>query len=74
MFFLIAHTLTGQKYSMWPKVLQHVKKSLYNQTKPYFFFFFIVKSFLDRFEQILHQNIQNCLYFDCLFAHYVYIQ
>ena len=33
----------------------------------------IVKSFLDKFEQILHQNIQNCLYFDCLFAHYVYI-
>jgi hypothetical protein len=24
-------------YSMWPKVLQHVKKSLYNQPKPYFF-------------------------------------
>jgi hypothetical protein len=23
--------------SMWPKVLQHVKKSLYNQPKPYFF-------------------------------------
>jgi hypothetical protein len=20
-----------------------------------------------------HQNIQNCLYFDCLFAHYVYM-
>ena len=25
-------------YSMWPKVLPHViKKSLYNQPKPYFF-------------------------------------
>ena len=24
-------------YSMWPKVLQHVKKSLYNRPKPYFF-------------------------------------
>ena len=23
-------------YSMWPKVLPHVKKSLYNQPKPYF--------------------------------------
>ena len=23
--------------------------------------------------QISHQNIQNCLYFDCLFAHYVYM-
>jgi hypothetical protein len=21
--------------------------------------------------QILHQNIQNCQYFDCLFTHYV---
>ena len=26
-----------QLYSMWPKVLQHIKKSLYNQPKPYFF-------------------------------------
>jgi hypothetical protein len=26
-----------QLYSMWPKVLPHVKKSLYNQPKPYFF-------------------------------------
>jgi hypothetical protein len=25
------------KYSIWPKVLQHVKISLYNQPKPYFF-------------------------------------
>ena len=24
-------------YSMWPKVLAHVKKILYNQPKPYFF-------------------------------------
>ena len=24
-------------HCMWPKVLQHVKKSLYNQPKPYFF-------------------------------------
>jgi hypothetical protein len=26
---------------VWPKVLQHVKKSLYNQPKPYFFHFWI---------------------------------
>jgi hypothetical protein len=24
-------------YSIWPKILLHVKKSLYNQPKPYFF-------------------------------------
>ena len=24
-------------YSMWPKVLQHITESLYNQPKPYFF-------------------------------------
>ena len=47
------------------------KKSLYNQPKPYFFQKIIVKSFLDRFLQMLHQNIRNCLYFDWLFTHYV---
>ena len=31
-------------YSMWPKVLQHVKKSLYNQPKPYFFKKFLLWS------------------------------
>ena len=54
------------------KVLGNVKKkSPYNQPKPYFFQKIIVKSFLDRFLPILHQNIRNCLYFDCLFTHYV---
>jgi hypothetical protein len=38
--------------------------SLTNQPKPYFFQKIIVKSFLDRFLQMLHQNIRNCLYFD----------
>ena len=33
----------------------------------------IVKSFLDKFWHILHQDIRNCLYFVCLFAHYVYM-
>ena len=32
------------------------KKSLYNQPKPYFFQKIIVKSFLDRFLQMLHQK------------------
>jgi hypothetical protein len=57
-FFRQKHTLTKQK-------------TLYNQPKPFFYFFFIMKSFLDRFEQMLHQNIRNCQYFDCLFTHYV---
>ena len=30
-----------------------------------------MESFLDRFLQMLHQNIRNCLYFDWLFTHYV---
>ena len=60
-------------YSMWPKVLSHVKKIPIKSTKTIFFQKIIVKSFLDRFEQISHQNIQNCLYFDCLFADYVYM-
>jgi hypothetical protein len=49
------------------------KKSLYNQTKNFFFQNIIVKSFLDRIKQIAYQNIRNCLYFVCLFAHYVYM-
>jgi hypothetical protein len=59
-------------YSMWSKVLSHVKKIPIYSTKTIFFQKSIVKSFLDRFYQILHQNIQTCLYFYCLFSHYVY--
>ena len=33
LYLLFAHV----HYSMWPKVLQHVKKSLYNQPNTYFF-------------------------------------
>jgi len=40
-FFIISvgfSSITRKTYSMWPKVLAHVKKkSLYNQPKPYFF-------------------------------------
>jgi hypothetical protein len=41
--------ITIYQGNMWPKVLPHVKKSLYNQPKPYFFQKIIVKSFLDIF-------------------------
>ena len=34
---LMAIMFSNYIYSMWPKLLQHVKKSLYNQPKPYFF-------------------------------------
>jgi hypothetical protein len=34
---LMAIVFSNYIYSMWPKILQHVKKSLYNQPKPYFF-------------------------------------
>jgi hypothetical protein len=64
----------NHKDTVWhlSTVLGNVKKkSLYNQPKPYFFLKIIVKSFLDRFLQMLHQNIRNCLYFDWLFTHYV---
>ena len=64
----------NHKDTVWhlSTVLGNVKKkSQYNQPKPYFFQKIIVKSFLDRFLQILHQNIRNCLYFDWLFTHYV---
>ena len=43
------NNVTVESYSMWTKVLPHVKKkSLYNQPK-LFFQKIIVKSFLDRF-------------------------
>jgi hypothetical protein len=64
----------NHKDTVWhlSTVLGNVKKkSLYNQPKPYFFQKIIVKSFLDRFLQMLHQNFRNCLYFDWLFTHYV---
>ena len=64
----------NHKDTVWhlSTVLGNVKKkSLYNQPKPYFFQKNIVKSFLDRFLQILHQNIRNCLYIDWVFTHYV---
>jgi hypothetical protein len=38
-----------------------------------FIFLIIVKSFLDRIKQIVYQYIRHCLYFVCLFTHYVYI-
>ena len=40
--------LKTNMYSHLSKVLGNVKKSLYNQPKPYLFKKFIVKSFLDR--------------------------
>ena len=59
---------------MWPKVLAHVKKkSLYNQPKPYFFSKNYCEVISGKILTNLHQNIWNCLYFDCLFAHYVYM-
>jgi hypothetical protein len=54
----------ASNYSILPKVLQHVKKSLYNQPKPYFFKKLLWSHFWIDFNK--------CLYFDCLFAHYVY--
>ena len=64
----------NHKDTVWhlSKVLGNVKRNPYiNQPKPYFFQKLIVKSFLDKFLQMLHQNIRNCLYFDWLFTHYV---
>ena len=62
----------NHKDSHLSKVLGNVKKNNpYNQIKPNFFQKIIVKSFLDRFLQMLHQNIRNCLNFDWLFTHYV---
>jgi hypothetical protein len=58
----------NHKDTVWhlSTVLGNVKKK-----KTYFFQKIIVKSFLDRFLQMLHQHIRNCLYFDWLFTHYV---
>ena len=60
-------------YSHWTKVLINVKKIPIISTTTIFFQKIIVKSFLDRFLKILHQNIRNCLYVVCVFAHYVYM-
>ena len=63
----------NHKDTVWhlSKVLGNVKKkSLYNQPKLYFFQKIIVKSFLDRFLQMLYQSIRNCLYFDWLLCCY----
>jgi hypothetical protein len=70
LFFLIKLTEIIKIQSFVKSIGKCKKKSLYNQPKPYFFQKIIVKSFLDRFLQILHQNIWNCLYFDWLFTHY----
>jgi hypothetical protein len=54
------------------KVLVNAKKNPYIINQNHIFFQkIIVKSFLDRFLQMLHQDIRNCLYFDWLFTHYV---
>ena len=68
---MIFHQNQGFHWStvICQKFWEMSKKSLYNQNR---FFQIIVKSFLDRIKQILYQNIRNCLYFVCLFAHYVY--
>ena len=70
-FFLIKLTEIIKIQSSVKSIGKCKKKSLYNQPKPYFFQKIIVKLFLDRFLQILHQHIRNCLYFDWLFTHYV---
>jgi hypothetical protein len=70
-FFLIKLTEIIKIQSSVKNIGKSKKKSLYNQPKPYLKFFFIVKSFLARFLQILHQHIRNCLYFDWVFTHYV---
>jgi hypothetical protein len=38
-----------EKYSMWPKVLAHLKKSLYIQSKPNFFKKLLWSNLMDRF-------------------------
>ena len=49
------------------------KKSLYNQPKPYFFKKWLCSHYWIDFNKFYTKNIQNCLYFDCLFAHFVYM-
>ena len=54
------------------KSIGKCKKNPYIISQDHIFFQkIIVKSFLDRFLQMLHQNIRNCLYFDWLFTHYI---
>ena len=56
LFFLIKLTEIIKIQSSVKSIGKCKKKSLYNQPKPYFFQKIIVKSFLDRFLQMLHQK------------------
>jgi hypothetical protein len=56
---------------MWPKVLQHVKKSLYNQPKPYFFKKLLWSHFWINFNQFYTKTLRIVYILIVLFAHYV---
>jgi hypothetical protein len=58
---------------MWPKVLPHVKRNPYIINQNHIFSQNYCEVISGYILTNFTPNIQNCLYFDCLFAYYVYM-
>ena len=70
MFLQLFSILKNIQTSHLSKVLGNVKKNHYIINQNHIF----SKHYCEVISgYILHQNIRNCLYFVCLFAHYVYM-